>query len=145
MLVKYIEEFIPSDEMIEFLKHTEHSVDNEADIIYYAPASLDKKKTALSHLLAEAKRGDDQDLIECCEIYLKAISEAERLIDAEGVFSIEISNYDAEKGDSDYEFDGLFNKFDDLLQYVKKNLEDCEVEDDMPWFYQAIKWINDEA
>ena len=141
---KYIEEFILSDEMIAFLKQTNHSVDKEADIIYHAPASLKRKKIALSELLDEVKQEGVQELIDDCEIYLRAINEAERLIYAEGVFSIEISKYDAEKGDPDYEFDGLFNNFDDLVQYMKKNLEDYEVADDDPWFCQAIKWINDE-
>lgn len=141
---KYIEEFILSDEMIAFLKQTNHSIDEEADIIYHAPASLKRKKIALSELLDEAKEDGIQELIDDCEIYLKAIHEAERLMDAEGVFSVEINSYDAEKGDSDYEFDGLFNNFDDLVQYVKQNLEEYEVADDDPWVYQAVKWINDE-
>lgn len=141
---KYIEEFILSDEMIVYLKQTNHSIDKEADIIYHAPASLKRKKIALSELLDEAKKNGEQELIDDCEIYLRAIYEAERLMAAEGVFSVEISSYDAEKGDSDYEFDGLFNNFDDLVQYVKQNLEDYGIADDDPWFYQAVKWINDE-
>jgi len=144
MLDRYIAEFVASNEMKEFLKQTNHSVDNEADTIYHAPAPLEKKKNALMQLLKEAKDSSDLNLIEGCELYLKAISEAERLMNADGVYSVEIVSYDDKEGESDYEFDGLFNNFDDLVQYIKKNLEDYEVSDGAPWYYRAVKWINDE-
>lgn len=108
-----------------------HSIDKEADIIYHAPSSLKRKKSALSELLDEAKKNGVQELIDDCEIYLRAIYEAERLMDAEGVFSVEISSYDADK------------RFIEILE-VGDNLDYCCLQAigksiDGAWHIGAVK------
>ncbi|MBQ0027515.1 MAG: hypothetical protein KBS96_02815 [Lachnospiraceae bacterium] len=143
MFDKFIDEFISSDEMKEYLKMPHRSVDTIAEIIYYSPAPIERKKLALMELLENLNQEDDWELIENSKVYLSAIQEALELIDADGVFSIEQCSYNEKDGDSDCWFDGLFNKFDDLVQYIKYELESCEVTDDEPLLYQVVKWIND--
>lgn len=145
MREKYIEEFIPSEDMREYLKIPHQNVDTIAEIIYYSPAPVERKKIALTELLKELDSKTDEDMIFNTKAYLKTIEEAERLIEVEGVFSIEMVEYDENKGDSNYEFNGLFNNFNDLVQYVKKNMDECEITDEDFIYYQAVKWINDEA
>ena len=145
MFDKYIDEFVPSVEMKEYLKGSHRSVDTIAEIIYYSPAPIERKRMALTGLIEELNPESDAELIFNSEAYLKTIDEAERLLKAEGVFSVEVCAYDEERGETDYEFDGLFNNFDDLVHYVKQNMKVCEVTDKDPWHYQAIKWINDES
>lgn len=144
MFEEYVDEFVISKEMQEFLKKPHDSVDNIADVIYYAPRSLKHKKEALLRLLEEIKSTENHAMVDDCEMYLKSINEAERLIDEDGVFSVEICRYENKKGDNNYDFDGLFNSYNDLIKYVEENLNDCEITNDMPWCYTAVKWINDE-
>ena len=136
MFDKYIDEFIPSAEMKEYLKGSHRSVDTIAEIIYYSPAPVERKRMALTGLIEELNPESDAELIFNSEAYLKTIDEAERLLKAEGVFSVEVCAYDEERGETDYEFDGLFNNFDDLVHYVKQNMKVCEVTDEDPWHYQ---------
>lgn len=143
MFDKYIDEFIKSEEMKSFLKMPHRSVDTIAEIIFYSPALVERKKIALMELLEELKQGENQELIENCETYLKYIQEAMGYIYADGVFSIEVCSYIDKNADWDYEFDGLFNNLDHLLECVHKNIEEGEITDEDPWLCQAVKWIND--
>lgn len=145
MFDKYIDEFISSLEMKEFLKTPCHSFDTIADIIIYSPASIERKKRALKDLLEEIKFCDNQSLIEKCKIYLKSIEEALNLIEVDGVFSVEICSYNDRTGDSDYGFDGLYNNYNDLLKYIKNSINEWEIAEDEPLFFYVIKWINDES
>ena len=136
---KYIEESISSVDMKDYLKIPHQNVDTIAEIIYYSPAPVERKKIALTELLKELDSKTDADMIFNAKAYLKTIEEAE------GVFSIEMVEYDKKKGELDYEFNGLFNNFNDLVQYVKQNMDECEITDEDLIYYQAVKWINDEA
>lgn len=143
MFDKYIDEFVASKEMKSYLKTPHRSVDTIAEIIYYSPAPIERKKIALTELLEDLNPEDNQELIENSKAYLASIQEALRLIDTEGVFSVEQCCYNKNTGDSDYCFDGLFNKSDDLIQYIKHMNEICEIKDDTSSLYQAVKWVND--
>jgi len=142
MFDKYIDEFILSADMKKYLKDHQSSVDTIAEIIYYSPTPIEKKKRALSELLIELDVESDTDMVANTEVYLNCILEAEKLIKTEGVFSIELCSYDAER-EFDCEFDGLFNDFEDLLKYVKQDMEEWEVHDEELWYYEVVKWIND--
>lgn len=144
MFDQYLDEFIQSEEMREYLKTAHEVTDKIADIIFHAPASMQRKKEALDALRKEPENSDDRKLNEDCNMYLNAIITAEKLMDDEGVFSVESRSYDEETSTVEYEFDGIFAKYGDVEEYVKWAINYYEISDDMPLIFEAVKWTMSE-
>ena len=73
MFEQYLDEFIQSEEMREYLKTAHEVTVKIADIIFHAPASMQRKKEALETLRNETENRDDRKLNEDCNMYLNAI------------------------------------------------------------------------
>lgn len=144
MFEQYLDEFIQSEEMREYLKTAHEVTVKIADIIFHAPASMQRKKEALEALRNETENIGDRKLNEDCNMYLNAIITAEKIMYDEGVFSVESRNYDEKTSAVEYEFDGIFAKYSDVEEYVKWAINYYEISDDMPLIFEAVKWTMSE-
>ena len=74
---KYIDEFMPSDEMRNYLKTQELTPYQIASLIFNSPYSIDQKKNAFYSLLSET---DDSELKALCSNCIENIEKAYELL-----------------------------------------------------------------
>ena len=82
---KYIDEFMPSDEMRNYLKTQELTPYQIASLIFNSPYSIDQKKNAFYSLLSET---DDSELKALCSNCIENIEKAYELLNTGGVFKV---------------------------------------------------------
>lgn len=133
---KYIDEFMPSDEMRNYLKTQELTPYQIASLIFNSPYSIDQKKNAFDSLLSET---DDSELKALCSNCIENIDKAYELLNADGVFSV-TSSYDTGYCPQLIN-EGLFAKYDDVKEFIEFDIKDCEFEDYDYYSYFVEKWI----
>ena len=144
MYDKYIDEFVPSKEMAEYLKSNPKWVANIADVIYYSPSLLERKYDALKELKPEVQGSGDERLISDCDSFIEEIEIAHKLRDAEGVFTVEPVDFDPETTKSEDYFDGVYANFADVMDFIKENLDIDEIKDQEIRWYELTKWVKDD-
>ena len=126
MYEKYIDEFMPSKDMRDYLKTQELTPNQIAELIYKSPTSIDKKLSAFKSLNDET---DNEELIELCQVAIELIYKANDIMLAEGVFCVHSFGIN----DS---YDGVFSTYNDVKV--------CIAEKGERRFYEIEKWIKDE-
>ena len=139
---KFLEEFIPTKKLAEYLKKKSICDFEMADIIFCSKASIERKREALCELenmdISEEKRR----LREYWTKYRKSIDEALRLIDSEdAVFVVyEYSIYEPDS-ESDEWMHGLFSSYDAAFSFVKNDSESKKDDKDLIHWYVINIWI----
>ena len=139
-----IDTFIPSKDMAEYLKRPIKSCDSILDIIYHAPCCLQKKLEGLKQVRFKLENSIEYFLRMECDELISNIEKAMELIDEDGVFSLEPACFEDNNHDSDSYFEGVYGTWNDVNEFVRANLEDCEIKDTDLWWYEATKWIKGE-
>ena len=101
---KYIDEFMPSDEMRNYLKTQELTPYQIASLIFNSPHSIDQKKNAFYSLLSET---DDSELKALCSNCIENIEKAYELLNTGGTFKVTSSFVN---GVVELNDEGLFSK-----------------------------------
>lgn len=129
MYEKYIDKFMPSKDMRDYLKTEILKPNQIAELIYKSPTLIDKKLSAFKMLMNET---DNEELIELCQIAIELINKAMDIMLAKGVFCVH--SYD--NISNNFLFDGLFSTYDDVDRYIKEETDnDC--------VYEVGKWVKD--
>ena len=89
----------------------------------------------------DAEERNERELIEECDVGIKNIEISKSYLETEGVFSIEVYEFDDEKKDNDCYFDSVAASFEDVKEFIKKDLEMSETKDTDPRWYSIIKWV----
>ncbi len=133
---KYIDEFMPSDEMRNYLKTQELTPYQIASLIFNSPHSIDEKKNAFDSLLSET---DNSELKAFCSNCIENIEKAYELLNADGVFSVTSSFVNGVVPELNDE--GLFSNYKDVKEFIEFDIKDCEYEDYDYFSYYIEKWI----
>lgn len=131
MYEKYIDEFMPSKDMRDYLKTQELTPNQIAELIYKSPTPIDKKLSAFKSLKDET---DNEELIELCQVAIELIYKANDIMLAEGVFCVH--SYGISNADDPF-YDGLFSNYNAIREYIAE-------ENGQSYLYEIEKWIKDE-
>lgn len=131
MYEKYIDEFMPSKDMRDYLKTQELTPNQIAELIYKSPTPIDKKLSAFKSLKDET---DNEELIELCQAAIELINKANDIMQSEGVFCVH--SYGISNADDPF-YDGLFSDYNAIREYIAE-------ENSQSYFYEIEKWIKDE-
>lgn len=133
---KYIDEFMPSDEMRNYLKTQELTPYQIASLIFNSPYSIDEKKNAFYSLLNET---DDNELKALCSNCIENIEKAYELLNTGGTFKVTSSFVNGVVPELNDE--GLFANYKDVKEFIASDIKECEYEDYDYYSYYIEKWI----
>lgn len=135
-----IEEFMPSEEMSEYLKNVELGDWQIVQLVYFSPTCIGRKKKALEQLSEIADNVHDDELQAECQLYLSNIEDSEKVRIGEGVFTVKLGRYDPEEKDSSIEFYTVCTTYDAALSVIGEYHGIEEYTDDTPVWYEITKW-----
>lgn len=115
---KYIDEFVPSDEMRIYLKKQELTPYQIASLIFNSPYSIDEKKNAFYSLLNET---DDNELKALCSNCIENIERAYELLNTGGVFKVTSSFVN---GIVELNDEGLFSNYKDVKEFIASDIKE---------------------
>lgn len=133
---KYIDEFMPSDEMRIYLKKQELTPYQLASLIFNSPYSIDEKKNAFYSLLSET---DDSELKALCSNCIENIEKAYELLNTDGTFKVTSSFVNGVVPELNDE--GLFSNYKDVKEFITSDIKECEYKDYDYYSYFVEKWI----
>jgi hypothetical protein len=145
MYDEYIEKFMPSKEMREYLKKVKLVPWQLSEMIYFSPNPINDKLNAMKKLLEQARIERNTELIEETKICVRNMEDALNLLVVDGIFTIDQGYFsdrslDTESGG----LETLCEQYADVVDFIKKDMEYCEVKaDDLIW-YDVTKWTKDE-
>lgn len=145
MYDEYLEQFMPSIEIRQYLKGKELRTWAVTEMIYYSPVSIEKKKAAFYSLYETAKNNDNAELAKQCKMYIDNIELFLDMLAQDGVFSVSLCRYDENIKDTDYDFHCVCASLEDVLEYEKEDKKWREMEQDEAYWYSVEKWIKNEA
>lgn len=132
---KYIDEFMPSDEMRNYLKTQELTPYQIASLIFNSPYSIDQKKNAFYSLLSET---DDSELKALGSNCIENIERAYELLNTGGVFKVTSSFVN---GIVELNDEGLFSNYKDVKEFIASDIKEWEYKDYDYYSYFVEKWI----
>ena len=160
MYDEYLDEFMPSFEMKEYLKHRAITPENIIQIIYYSPFNIKRKLTALHKLQKEFSKDDDIVTkgitmssgqvpgYAICKACINAIEMSLKAIEDDGVFTIDRHDldYDLSKDiNRGLEFnEGVFAKWSHVTEFIESVKEEYSNPEYYVW-YSIWKWKKDES
>lgn len=133
---KYIDEFMPSDEMRIYLKKQELTPYQLASLIFNSPYSIDQKKNAFYSLLSETDNTELRSLSSNC---IENIEKAYELLNTGGTFKVTSSFVNGVVPELNDE--GLFSSYKNVKEFIASDIKECEYEDYDYYNYYIEKWI----
>lgn len=133
---KYIDEFMPSDEMQNYLKTQELTPYQIASLIFNSPYSIDQKKNAFYSLLSETDNTELRSLSLNC---IENIEKAYELLNTGGTFKVTSSFVNGVVPELNDE--GLFSNYKDVKEFIASDIKECEYKDYDYYSYFVEKWI----
>ncbi len=144
MYDKYLDQFIPSKEMADYLKTVERMSSNLAEIIFFSASPLMEKYEALKEVGPSILASGNEYAIRDYKDFIMSIEMAIDLRDAEGVFTIEPQYFTENTTEADSEFTGVFATYEDVLHSIQEELAFSETQaEDIHWF-EVTKWIKND-
>ena len=89
MYREFIDEFVLSPSMREYLKTVDLSVEQITQLIYFSPVLLQQKKQAFYRLRDLAEKNQDEILKKECHRYISNMEEALSYLRVNGIISVE--------------------------------------------------------
>lgn len=161
MFEKFLEDFIPSVEMHEYLK-SQNILKSIVEIIYYSPCDINKKLQALKDLeeemeyacnteLERLKKNDDSKLVEFMKWLIsdirkervdsiRNIEEALALLYGGGPFSIEAGYYDDSIRYTETTFEAVCTNYQDAIEYMEEYATLGEWKPDEYAWFEVKRW-----
>ena len=135
-----IDEFMPSEEMRQYLKNVRLIYWQIVHLVYFSPTTIEKKKKALQYLYDIAEKEHDDDLKSESKLYLRNIEDSEKEREGEGVFTVELGRYSPDDKDTIIDFETVCTTYDAALSVVNEYHKIEEYSDDDPVWYEITKW-----
>ena len=141
MYDKYLDQFVPSKEMADYLKTYDHTISGIGKIIFYSARPIMEKYEALKEVGPSILASGYEYDIEDYNNFIKSIEMALEFKDAEGVFTVEVHFFDDETTKDDCNFESVCASYDDVVDFIQEDLEICETQpQDIHWF-EVTKWV----
>ena len=106
----------------------------------YAPVPAQTKLEELKKINEDATERNERELIDESSKGIKNLEIAMRHLDADGVFSLEVCEFDDREKNSTDSFEGVFASINDVWEHVKYYQKISEEKPgDLRW-YEASKW-----
>ena len=140
----YLDTCMPSELMREYLRTAKLTHWHTVNLIMDAPVSIYTKREELEKVKADAEARHDAELIHWSNVGLKNIEQALGYLEADGIFSIEIGEYNQGSILGRYSFDQICADFGDVMEYIRENLEDCKIGPEDLYWYSIDKWIKND-
>lgn len=142
MFEKLLDEFMPAEELREYLKKESISDFNMADIIFYSLMPVEKKRDALFELEQMDLSKERQILREYWIKYRLSIEEALKLKELKGaIFIVYERSIYGDNVDSDEWLQGIFSSYAAAESFVKEDTEKKKNEEDQMSWYEINLWI----
>lgn len=137
---------MPAEDLREYLKKEPISDSDMADIIFYSPTSVEKKREALLELEKMDFPEEKKQLREYWLKYRPSIEEALKLRESkDAIFIVYEQSIYGDAVDSDEWMHGIFSSYAAAEAFVKKDAEEKKNEEQMSW-YEINLWtqgVND--
>ena len=136
--VKYLNEAIRSEEMVNYLKNINQlDINRIIEVIQHSPyISLSRKKEILLELENDIKTirwyDNDERNKFVIDLYYKAlngINKAYELLDREGIFVIEEGFYDESMQDTNSEYCGIASNIDTVYKYIDYQIDEIKIKE----------------
>ncbi|MCR5339375.1 MAG: hypothetical protein K6E75_12555 [Lachnospiraceae bacterium] len=140
---KYIEKFLPSRDMKEYLKNAELNIYEVARIIYCSPYAVAEKLCAIEELYENNHASFDDNLARSVKSLVDCMEKALLAKEEDGVYSLETFFYEGkeENPGSIYEF--LYSSYDEAVSAIRDFSEFYrEAYGEWMW-YEITKWGKD--
>lgn len=145
MFGRLLDEFMPAEELREYLKKESISDFDMADIIFYSPTSVEKKREALLELEEMDLPEEKKLLREYWIKYRPSIEEALKIRESkDSIFIVYEQTIYGDDVDSDEWMHGIFSSYDAAEAFVKKDTEEKKNEEDQMSWYEINLWIKGE-
>ena len=137
---KYIEKFLSSQDMRNYLKMADISILDIAQIIYGASCSVDEKNSAIKDLLDEHQDDIDEYSRLRIEVMIDNIEKAIKAKGEEGIYSLETCFYEEKEKCSNSVFEFLYLTYEeaiiDIINFFESFADD---HNELVWFV-VTKW-----
>ncbi len=141
MFDDFLDKFMPSKDMREYLKNENLNVYDIARIVYGSPYPVNEKYIALKKCHESYTDGSDEYIISCINGMIGCIEKALKIKEEEGIFSLEMCIYDEFRYHTDRSFESLYHSYDEAISYVN-NSGDEIASGYLIWF-EITKWTKD--
>ena len=101
MYREFIDEFVLSPSMRQYLKTVDLSVEQITQLIYFSPVLLQQKKQAFYRLRDLAEKNQDEILKKECHRYISNMEEALSYLRVNGIISVESNIADEMMNEAD--------------------------------------------
>lgn len=147
MYDKFIDKFMPSNDMREYLKTVEDlELWRLLDIIWHADTPVQDKLDALKELDKDPNIQPDEDSYyrQTPKSLIAQLEYALGILKTDGVYVLKIAYYDSETKNSEEDDSGLYSTFEEALEEANKAVESYkECYNDLSWGI-ITKWEKDE-
>ncbi len=143
MYEKFIDKFMPSKDMREYLKKVNLKVSDIARIIYGSPRPVDEKLIALKECCESFSDGTDEYALNCIKGMISCIEKALQIKDEEGIYSMEQCIYDEFRYHTDRYFESLYCNYDEAISFAN-SIGDEMAPGNLTWF-EITKWTKDKT
>ena len=113
MYREFIDKFVLSPSMRQYLKTVDLSVEQITQLIYFSPVLLQQKKQAFYRLRDLAEKNQDEILKKECHRYISNMEEALSYLRVNGIISVESNIADEMMNEADSHFEGVFDTCND--------------------------------
>ena len=138
MYEKFLEKFMPSKDMREYLKSKNLSVYDISRLIYGSPSPVEEKLSALIECYESYTDGSDKYTKKCIDRMISIIEKALQMKDEEGIFSLEMCTYDEFRYEMESSFESLFCRYDEAISFINDIYIDTVI-GNLVWF-EITKW-----
>lgn len=158
-----LKQFVLSKDMRDYLSSNENLNESASyieDIIFYAPISIERKLVGLHQIeqdvredvgnriretddkkIQEWKQWRHENRIKDYECYIRTIQLALDLSKEDAAYVLESGEYDETKKDCDRNFECVFASFDEVENWIRKDIEGYEADFKLTHWYEISRWI----
>lgn len=144
LFYKYLDDFMPSEEMREYLKREGLPAFRLLEIIYGSPCSMEKKLAGVKQFLTETEYFPEDDfrdiVIEDAQTCIHEIESALNHLNTEGTFTVKAGCFDNRTLHFREELEMVCTSFSDVKEYVAKRDEEEGLSKEDLYWYDIIKW-----
>lgn len=144
MYREFIDEFVLSPDMQQYLKTVDLSVEQITQLIYFSPVLLQQKKHAFHRLQDLAEKNQDEILKKECHRYISNMEEALSYLHVPGIFSVESNIADEMMSEADSHFEGVFETSSEAMNFIDRHAKKEGIDPYGRIWYILKKWIKND-
>lgn len=144
MYREFIDEFVLSPSMRQYLKTVDLSVEQITQLIYFSPVLLQQKKQAFYRLRDLAEKNQDEILKKECHRYISNMEEALSYLRVNGIISVESNIADEMMNEADSHFEGVFDTCNEAMNFVDRHAKKEGTDPYGRIWYILKKWVKND-